>query len=127
MVQIGSSSCLVRFINAANTQLICTLSAGQGSLLQVQVSCAGQLSNTAFFSYDPPTLNSVSPLNGPTAGGITLILNGASLGTAGTTTVGGTACTETFHNHTQIWCTLPAGEGVNRDVQSVVSSAATNV
>lgn len=70
-----------------------------------------QLSGTVTYSYNGPAITSVSPLNGPTAGGFSITITGTSFGTSPTVTLGSQPCTITNSTHTSIVCTAPAGEG----------------
>ena len=108
-------------------QLFCTLPSGQGSSQQVQVRVGTQSSNLTFFSYNGPTISSVTPSTGPTAGGTTLRINGTSFGSSGSFTIGGAACVIVpgTYTDTSVQCTLPAGEGTAL-VQAVISSSPSN-
>ena len=65
------------------------------------------------YRYMAPTISSISPPNGPTAGGVAIVLTGQSFGYTATTsvTVNGIDCPVTASNHTSITCTLPPGNG----------------
>ncbi|QDK77941.1 T9SS type A sorting domain-containing protein [Spirosoma sp. KCTC 42546] len=97
-----------------DTGIECILPAGMGTNLPVVVTVAGQVSNSLTFSYDAPTLLSISPATGTSGGSMTLM--GTSLGTSGTVTIGGVAAPLTSWSHTQIQCLIPAGVGVNLPV-----------
>jgi len=64
-----------------------------------------------------PTLTSVSPNTGPTAGGTTITLTGSNFVSGATVRVGGTtATTVTFYSATQLTARTPAGTAGARDV-----------
>ena len=52
-----------------SNRIVCQLRAGQGTNIAVSVTSSGRTSNSTLISYAPPTITSVSPTNGPTAGG----------------------------------------------------------
>jgi hypothetical protein len=65
-----------------------------------------------------PTLTSVAPSSGPTAGGTTITLTGTNFVSGATVRVGGTAATTvTFVSATQVTARTPAGTAGARDVQ----------
>ena len=65
-----------------DTSLAVTVPVGQGPV-GCYVILDSQLSNTVAFTYDPPTLQTIFPVNASTAGGTNLTLTGASFGTTG--------------------------------------------
>ena len=65
-----------------------------------------------------PTLTSVSPTSGPSAGGTTITLTGGNFVSGATVRVGGTAATNVaFVSATQLTARTPAGTAGARDVQ----------
>lgn len=76
------------------------------------------------FAAPGPSLTSVDPNHGPTAGGIPLTLSGFNFVAPVSVFVGGNACTITSLTATQIVCTLPAGKSTDNFVvvQSGVQS-----
>ena len=112
-VYFGASRCSVT--GQSSGWLTCTLPAGGGSvavIVSVNLTTA-TLNSTAFtFSYDPPTLLSISPTIGPTAGGTLLSVAGNNFGTSPSVTVNGYACALSgAHNNTFLTCTAPPGSG----------------
>ena len=101
------------------TQITCTLPAGQGSV-PVVVTVGGQSSPAASFTYNAPTVSSVTPTVLPTTGG-TLTIQGSDFGTSGTVTIDGASCAVTSHAQTQVVCSAPAGVGVGHVVTLTVS------
>lgn len=106
-IQFGSGACSVQ--SWSNTLITCAPSAGIGTH-DVRVSASGQLSNIVQYTYDPPQLTGVSPNSVPTAGGTSIVLQGANFGnSAVSVTVGSSACAVQSRSHTAITCVAPAG------------------
>jgi hypothetical protein len=104
------------------TQLRATTPAGTAGAQSVQVTntTGASATSTGAFTYTAvaPTLTSVSPTSGPTAGGTTITLTGSSFVSGATVRVGGTAATNvTFVSATQLTARTPAGTAGARDVQ----------
>lgn len=94
-----------------------------GLNLVVTCSVAGQVptaGNTGLFSYRSPTLTSITPGTGTTAGGTDCVIQGSSFGAAqgtnGGVTIDGVAATIVSWSHTSIAIKTPAGAGKNRAV-----------
>jgi len=119
----------------------CGLYTGQGTNLTVQVRMPSQNSEivfpTTFFSYDAPTISSVTSLNErSTKGGVLTTIVGANFGTGpnggnpGIVTIGGAQCTVsgagTSYGHEQIVCRSPAGQGRNNTVTFTLLSRSVN-
>ena len=106
---------------------------GQGTV-GVYIILDGQVSNSVSFKYNPPSLATISPANGPTNGNNTLItLTGDSFGTTGTvyftTQSGSTTTCPTAGNgygQQQIVCSLPAGVGTNLSVTVLSGGFSSN-
>lgn len=107
-VSINSLDCAPSSVS--HTQIICTQPALSAGSAQVQVTSGAQLSPIFNAAGPMAALQSISPTTGPTAGGISLTLNGSAFG-ASTVTVGGITCPVTSSSMTQLVCTLPPGEG----------------
>jgi hypothetical protein len=99
----------------SDTQIVFSLPAGAGGTVPVVLSRSGE-STQSTYHYASPTLTSLTPTTGPTAGGTTLTLSGASLGTGGTVTIGGTPASVTSWSHTRVLVTTPIGVGANLPV-----------
>lgn len=126
-VSLGGVSCTVTFAN--HTMIMFKAPVGVGINRQVLVTVAGQVStNNLPFSYVPPFISSISPLTAPTQGGAQLAITGTSLGVSDiVVTVGGQPCAvQVATSHTQITCTLPAGQGANLPVIVTTGSQASN-
>lgn len=64
----------------------------------------------------PPTVSSVSPAVGTTAGGTQVTISGTSLANATSVTIGGSAATVTANSDTTITATAPAGTAGTVDI-----------
>jgi hypothetical protein len=124
-VTIGGISCPVVGGSWSNTQVQCTVAAGQGTGLSVIVTTPAAQSNPAntLFRYSPPVLTFMTPTSSETIAGPVLKLNGTSLGTVGSISVGGNDCpiTGLGWSHSYVQCLLPAGQGRNQSVIATVS------
>jgi IPT/TIG domain/Tyrosine-protein kinase ephrin type A/B receptor-like len=124
-VEIGAANCPITFHN--HSFVICTLPAGQGTGLSARIIVSGQSdTKTTAFSYNGPTLTSVSPLTAGTSSGSILTLRGDNFGVTPSVTIGSQACTLVASNHTFMTCTIPNGVGVNLDVQLTVAGQSSN-
>lgn len=124
VVTVGGATCPLTL--QTHQQIECTLPAGQGTGHPVQVTVAGQSSNTVSYDYGPPSISSLTPSSGPTAGGTALTLVGENFGvTGGSVTVGGQSCPITSQGHTLVMCTAPSGTGTNQLVTLTVDGRST--
>ncbi|MBK7934610.1 MAG: VCBS repeat-containing protein [Acidobacteria bacterium] len=78
---------------------------------RTDTNVTGNITVTANFVAVPPTVSSVSPTSGFSAGGYTLTVNGANFAGATAVTVGGAACPILSNSGTVITCTAPAHAG----------------
>lgn len=106
---------------SSHTQVLFTLPAGQGTNIPLTLTAGEQTSPAAFFNYDAPSITSISPGNGPTAGNIPITIRGQNFGLAPVVSIGGKSAPGVAISHTSITCTLPAGSG--RDQPVVVTAA----
>jgi hypothetical protein len=98
--------------NVTATSITCTTPAGTAGAKSVLVTTPGgtNAANTLFTYVAPPTLTSVSPNTGSTAGGTVVTLTGTNFTGATNVTVGGTAATSVRNvTATSITCDTPAG------------------
>ena len=94
------------------TQITATTPAGTAGAVTVKVTNPSGLSGslTNGFIYGPPTVSSVSPNNGPTAGGTAVTITGTRFITGATVAFGANAATNVVVvSATQITATAPAG------------------
>ena len=106
----------------SNTQITATAPAQAAGTIDVRVTTGGGTSATSAadqFTYvSAPTVTSVSPTAGPTAGGTSVVITGTNLSGATAVTFGGTAATGfTVNSATQITATAPAGSAGTVDVR----------
>ena len=96
-----------------STTITATTPAGGAGAVTVTVTNPGGQSGSlgsAFTYLAPPTVSSVSPNNGPTAGGTAVTITGANFASGATVTFGGAPATNVVvANSTTITATTPAG------------------
>ena len=95
-----------------STTIMATTPAGSAGAVTVTVTVNGQSGSLASgFTYGAtPTVGSVSPNNGPTAGGTPVTITGTNFASGATVTFGGAAATNvSVVNSTTITATTPAG------------------
>lgn len=125
---VGAASCTDVVVVDHDT-ISCTIPAGAGTDVGVQVSVAGQSSASAnVFDYAASSVSFVSAPSWPTPGGTTVTIQGTNFGPFGATrsvTIGGNPCSGvSWTSHSLISCTLPAGMGTDRAVQVTVAGQA---
>ena len=95
-----------------STTITATSPAGTAGAVAVTImvsGISGSLANGFTYTVNP-TVTSVSPNNGTTAGGTSVTITGTSFATGATVTFGGTAATNVVvSNSTTITATSPAG------------------
>ncbi len=111
---VGSRSATV--LSALGSEMYVLCPAGDGSNLQVVVIAGGMTSNAIAYSYDAPSVCSVTPAAGATSGGTIITIRGENFGVSPSITIGGSPSVPTFLSHNQILCALPAGVGANLPV-----------
>ena len=115
----GAAATSVTFLSA--TQVRATTPAGAAGARTVQITLpSGQSASlSSAFTYVPaPTITSVSPTSGPTAGGTTITVTGTGFVSGATVRVGGVSATGvTFLSATQVRAVTPAGTAGARAVQ----------
>ena len=116
----------------SNTQITATAPAQAAGTIDVRVTTGGGTSATSAadqFTYvSAPTVTSVSPTAGPTAGGTSVVITGTNLSGATAVTFGATAAPGfTVNSATQITATAPAGTGtVDVRITTVGGTSATS-
>ncbi|MFT4279352.1 MAG: IPT/TIG domain-containing protein [Rhodopseudomonas sp.] len=100
------------------TSIAITTPAGTAGARDVVVTTAGgSATSTGGFTYvAPPTIGTISPSSGPTAGGTSVTITGTNLSGVTSVTVGGAAATLGTNTATSIAITTPAGTAGARDV-----------
>ncbi|MCJ8055281.1 putative Ig domain-containing protein [Shinella curvata] len=131
-VTFGGTAATGFTVNSA-TQITATAPAGTGTV-DIRVTTIGGTSATSAadqFTYVPaPTVTSVSPTAGPTAGTTSVVITGTGLSGATAVTFGGTAATGfTVNSATQITATAPAGAAGTVDIRvtTIGGTSATSV
>ncbi|WP_432037613.1 beta strand repeat-containing protein [Streptomyces cucumeris] len=110
-VRFGATNA-ASFLVVSATQIVAVAPAGSGTV-QVTVTTPGGTSNGLPFAFVPaPTVSSVSPNQGPGAGGNTVTINGSGLSGATAVRFGSTNATSfTVVSPTQITAVAPPGSG----------------
>ncbi|MDP9835267.1 uncharacterized protein YhjY with autotransporter beta-barrel domain [Neorhizobium huautlense] len=123
-VSIGGT--VAAFTVNGPTQITATTPAGNAGPADILVTTAGGSEVLAGgFTYVPaPTLTSISPQDGPTGGGTSVVIIGTDLSTTTSVSIGGAVAAFTVNGPTQITATTPAGSAGPADV--VVTTAGGN-
>lgn len=121
LILIGPFVCPLKTgpgITNNHTNAACVLPPGAGANLPIKLVSGGQNATVAVtFTYFPPTLTTVQPLTGRTAGGYLLTLTGTNFGPAPLIMVGSVAvCVPVFNNHSYCTCRLLPGEGTQQPI-----------
>ena len=109
-VTFGSTAA-TNVVVVSSTTITATTPAGSAGAVTVTVTVSGQSGSlTNGFTYVvPPTVSSVSPNSGPTAGGTAVTITGTNFAAGATVTFGGTAATNVVVvSSTTITATTPA-------------------
>ena len=107
------------------TQITCASPAhAPGAVDVVVTTLGGSATSAGGFTYVPaPSITSIVPNSGPTAGGTSVVITGTNLN-GGTVTFDGTVATCTVNTATQITCTSPAHAAGPVDVVVTTSGGA---
>jgi IPT/TIG domain-containing protein len=110
-VMFGGTPATGYTVNSA-TQITAVTPGGLGAV-QVTVTTPGGTTGPVYFFYvSTPTVSAVSPTQGPSTGGTSVVLTGADFTGATAVTFGGTPATGyTVNSPTQITAVAPAGTG----------------
>jgi len=137
-ISVGRTSCSNTGLFVQHTSLACVVAAGVGKQLDVSVSVDTQTGTLAkSYFYDPPTVTSVSPGTGVTAGGFSVTIMGQNFGGASVhqsahakvdVAIGGSACTVfdisgPLPSHTSVVCSVAAGTGASKPVSITIQEA----
>ena len=107
-------------------EIVCTLPSGQGVNLPVVVSVGEQVSATAQFSYDPPSLSVLGPDRGLASESVQITLQGSNFGLNPSVSIGGQAVTVLSHDHESILVQKPVTPGGDLAVIVLVGTRASN-
>ncbi|MEW5853782.1 MAG: IPT/TIG domain-containing protein [Myxococcota bacterium] len=115
VVIMGGSLCPV--VSRDHTRVTCTTPGGSGDVT-VQLLAGDNPPATAQipFQYEGPGISGVTPQAGATAGGITITIEGTSLGNTALARVGGSTCPIIDVTAARVRCVLPAGQGLDQPV-----------
>jgi hypothetical protein len=100
----------------SESSLLCKVGQGSASGLDIMLTVSRQSCSLSHaFSYDTPTLTSISPMSTPTSGGLRIYLEGTNFGYDEgrlNVVIGGRPCTNAqFVTYSLITCTSPHGVG----------------
>lgn len=127
-ITIGGVACQSFSVNSP-TSASCVVPPGTIGPASVVVTTAGgsNAANTLFaYKQPPPTVTTVSPSNGPAAGGTTITITGTGFTNVTGITVGGQACASyTVVSNTSATCTTSAGTSTRASV-NVTTVGGTN-
>lgn len=120
-VMFGATAATAFTVNSA-TSIVATAPAGSGTV-DVRVTTGNGTSAVSAadqFTYvTAPTVTSISPIAGPTAGGTTVVITGTGFSAAsgtGAVKFGGTNASYTINGNTQITATAPANAAGTYDI-----------
>jgi hypothetical protein len=108
-VQFGLADCLIQTFSS--TRITCTVPAGTGVVPVVVTNpSADPFILEPGFAYRgaAPTVGSLSPNDGPAAGGTVVTISGANFRAGATVTLGGSACAVSSLSATSLVCTTSA-------------------
>ncbi|NEW99898.1 transporter [Rhodopseudomonas sp. BR0G17] len=115
-VTVGGASATLG-TNTSTSIIITTPSGTAGARDVVVTTAGGSATSTGGFTYIAgPTIGSISPSAGPTAGGTSVTISGSNLSGVTSVTVGGAAATLGANTATSIVITTPSGTAGARDV-----------
>ncbi len=107
-VAFGGSSATVNSLSSTQI-VVLTPAHTPGAVTVVVTNPGGQTASGSYTFNPPPTVSSVSPTSGPTAGGTLVTLTGSNFLSGATVTFGGaTATSVTVVSSTTITCVTPA-------------------
>jgi hypothetical protein len=110
-VMFGSTPAASYVVNSA-TQITAVAPAGRGAVPITVTTPGGTTGPVYFFYANAPTVTAVSPSQGPSSGGTSVVLTGADFSGATAVTFGGSPATGyTVNSPTQITAVAPAGTG----------------
>ena len=113
-VTINNKPCPSAGSGFQHTTISCTAPSGTGADLQVKVTVGGQVATWDGFSYNGPSITTITPDTGPTGGGAQITLQGGSFGTSDGKVImmpGNVEITPLSQTHTIAIFALPVGSG----------------
>jgi hypothetical protein len=124
LVKIGKFACNI--LSSTHDEISCLTSEGEGANLSAVVMAGDQISSAVQYSYDKPTLMSVTPKSGLTNGNYSVKLYGSNFGLNASVYIDGVLCPRLSQNHTYLRCLIPEGEGVNHQMYIIVGGQRSN-
>jgi len=119
-VKFSTSVCST--LTWTHSTITCQLPAGQGSPA-VSATVADQIATYTGFTYDPPAIISIEPIEGARTEGSVITITGTNFGVSGSITVGGNPCFPIYvYSGQQITCKAPAGRGTSVPVVLTVAA-----
>ena len=103
----------------SHVQIVCSSPIGSGINQIISLSVAGQIANfttNALFSYNSPSLVSISPSSATTIGGTLLTISGSSFDTFGFVTINSIICNVSTWSQSLVVVISPPGSGINVNV-----------
>jgi hypothetical protein len=125
-VTIGGTAA-TSVVVSSGTRITAVTPAGAAGARDVRVTLSGGQSATltggfTYVAAVTPTLTSIAPVSGPTAGGTSVTLTGTNFAAGATVTIGGAAATSVVvASSTRITARTPAGTAGARDVRVTLS------
>lgn len=121
LVPVGGVACPVT--GETTDAILCTLPEGSGASRPIRVVGGGQASPPFPFAYDPPSITNITAASFPTAGGLTITINGENFGPTNASRdvmVGSRRCVGAGVVTEILECTLPPGDGHDVPVEVTV-------
>ena len=132
VVTIGGQPCPVLVSSTKDSAIVCTLPAGVGALLPVQLTINGfgvTVPSSATFSYAAPVVQSITPTVRLTTGNTSLTISGDCFGTSTSLVTvrisSSSSCTVTSVTSKSL-CTLQVGQGAGLGVSVTVDKQSTS-
>jgi hypothetical protein len=122
---------LVQSAYISHTQMNFTIPPGTGTKKVINMTLDGKFSNDInLFSYEAPVINSVTPNNASSAGGVEIVLEGKNYGPgtpAPVVTFDGNNQTTTYYSDSKVSFIVPSGTGINKTITVTVDGQTSNV
>ena len=125
-VTLDGVNCPIPQGGATSNSIIFPSPVGQGMGKPLVVTVGTQSSVPFPVSFLPPTITSVTPASGDTAGGSVITIMGRNFGTAPSVMLGDQPCSVTNSSHTNLVCLIPAGQGANLNLVVIADTQTSN-
>ncbi|WP_245859874.1 IPT/TIG domain-containing protein [Spirosoma aerolatum] len=108
-INFGSQAASI--LKWSDTLVVCKVPVGQGTAIPIAVETSGKaISNTLLFSYDAPSLSTISSVSGLTTGGTSVTLTGTNFGLSAQVNFGNIPATLVNQSHTQLVVMIPPSQ-----------------